>query len=188
MNEFCFIFYRNYFCMSCVLLLLVIYDGDMVGWDSQNCTAVQQFLFALQSLIVVIAWALQKHLMCLFCLYNYYKYYYRSSDFFIKPIQSTKRFRLWFIDRLVNLPVDKHNKYTAARDSTSLKTVGAKNMHSSSGCAVTNRARVSRGFSSSEFGKSAPDLSCAGQNREFPTVYKGVEILFNTCGHNRPCL
>lgn len=35
--------------------LFVIYDGDMVGWDSQNCTAVQQFLFALQSLIVVIA-------------------------------------------------------------------------------------------------------------------------------------
>lgn len=49
--------------VSFVQALLVIYDGDMVGWNSQNCTAVKQFPFALDSLIVVIAWALQKHLM-----------------------------------------------------------------------------------------------------------------------------
>ncbi len=30
----------------CVLPLLVIYDGDVVRWDSQNCTAVKQFSFA----------------------------------------------------------------------------------------------------------------------------------------------
>lgn len=61
-------------------------------------------------------------------------------------------------------------------------------MHSSSGCAVTNRARISlavaRGFSSFEFRKSAPDLCCVGQKRAFPVVYKGVDILFRKCGHN----
>lgn len=61
-------------------------------------------------------------------------------------------------------------------------------MHSSSGCAVTNRARVSlavtRGLSSSEFRKSAPDLSCVGQKCAFPVVHKGLDILFRKCGHN----
>jgi len=35
--------------------LLVFYDGDMVGWNSQHRTAVKQFPFALESLIIVIA-------------------------------------------------------------------------------------------------------------------------------------
>lgn len=61
-------------------------------------------------------------------------------------------------------------------------------MHSSSGCAVTNRARVSfavtRCLPSSEFRKSAPDLFCVGQKCAFPKVYAGVDILFRKCGHN----
>lgn len=42
------------YIVSCVLPLLVIYDGDIAGWDAQNFTAVKQFLFASWSLIVVV--------------------------------------------------------------------------------------------------------------------------------------